>query len=130
MARGIVRQEIEKLNIRTAMSTAPGTDVGDVFPLDILLGSVLGNWFAFDKVVRKSTGQIELFPNTVYAAIANPLNLSEKYLTIETTGEEPAPPTIPPAPVFPLLELTIGGAYDVVTLEQRSTGVYIQLKPK
>lgn len=127
MAKATVRSEIGKLNIRNAMSTAPGTDVGDLFPGDIMEGNVLGNWFAFTKVTR---GQdTEIFPSMRYAALANPLNLNEKYLDIDTSTE-PTPPTIPPAPTLPILELTIGGSYTVVTLENRSNGIFIQLQPK
>lgn len=130
MTKATVNSDIEKLNIRNAMSTAPNTDVGDLYAGDYMIGTVLGNWFAFDEVYRVG-GQIERFPGKCYAAIANPNNLSDLYLTVVTTNDPPIPIPTPTEPPLPELILNIGGSYTLVNIVNNTDGsITIKLLPK
>ena len=126
MAKCVVQDDVQKLNIRNAMSTAPGTDDGDLFPGDVVYGTVLGNWVAFDKVYRKSGG-VDAFAGKRYAAIANPLNLNDLYMTI-TNDTEPVPnPNPGPVPSLPSLTISVDSPeYEIVKITDRS----VEVRPK
>jgi hypothetical protein len=110
------------VKIRTGMSAIPETDTGKkLFPGDRVYGTVLGNWIAFTDVYRND-GTVEDLGGTRYAAVANPTNLSEKYLTLTNEPEPPVPDPDPQPSVLPTLEISIGGdGYETVNVE---------LKPK
>ena len=111
-----------KINIRSGMTTATGTDMGDLFAGDVVIGTVIDGWIAFDRVYRKTVGVAVAEPLgfTRYAAVHEPSNPGTKHIMLVDANITPAP--VPTTPSAQPLNIAIGGdAYETVNVE---------LKPK
>lgn len=105
------------INIRSSMPEGDYRDVGDLLTGDIVIGTILNGWIAFDHVYRKGTGYgRENLSTTRYAAVADPANPATKFMWLIDEVLPQSNPTPKP------LDISIGGE-DYVT-------VAVQLKPK
>lgn len=103
------------VNIRSSMPGGTYQDVGDLLTGDIVIGTILNGWIAFDHVYRKATGYgRENLSTTRYAAVADPANPATKFMwLIDEVLPQPNPSPKP-------LEVIIGGDdYHPVTVELR-----------
>lgn len=113
---GIITQT--KINIRAGMSTA-SADMGDLLAGDVIIGTVIDGWLAFDRVFRKTTGnaQAEVLGFTRYAAMYEPGIPTQKYMMLVDVGGST------PQPVREPLRIEVDGG----TLYK---SVNVELEPK
>lgn len=108
---------LKNINIRAEAKQA-SQDMGDLYTGDLVIGTLLNGWIAFDGIYRKASNYSrENLPTTRYAAVANPTNLAEKFMALIDLTITPTPQ---PAPTLQPLEISIGGeGYNLVTVELR-----------
>lgn len=110
------------INIRSEMRVTVTNDVGDLKVGDVVIGTVLNGWIAFDRVFRKAlNGQAELLNFTRYAAVQDPTNAAVKFMMLVDANVGPGPAPEPtPAPVLQTLNVEVGGdGYETVNVELR-----------
>ena len=124
--KGVVTENISDsvgLKIRTQMNTSADSDTGEkLYKRDVIYGTVLGNWFAFQYYYDASNEMRKVtMPGTRYVAIANPNNLTTIYVTVTNDvdpGPGPDPEPEPPAEL-PTFDIIVGGAnYNIVSVTQ------------
>jgi hypothetical protein len=95
------------------------TDMGDLFPGDVLIATIIDGWAAFDVVYRKSLGgKPEALGFKRYAAVYEPGIPTQRYMMLVDVNINPTPaPT--PAPITEPLRIAVDGGnlYESVNLE-------------
>ena len=118
------------LKIRTAMSTSSSSDTGEkLYSGFIVYGATNGNWFEYLYYYDRQGIKHE-YPSNRYSAIADPNNLTVKWITV-TDEEDTTPPPDPTPGPLPTFEVVVGGSeYEIVSVQQPTANkVIVTIRP-